>query len=79
MKTLRITFCILSALCLAAAIPIGVVFGLPYLFALLGGAAVFAILMFAAKGSFRRVKPQPKPDFMNSDEENERINRLNEE
>jgi len=38
-------------------------------------AALFAALTVCAKYGFRRPKPEPKPDFMNTDEENERLNR----
>lgn len=79
LKILRITFCILSALCLAAAIPIGAFFGWVWLVGLLIAAALFALLMFGAKNGFRRQTPAPKPDFMNSEEENEKINRANKE
>lgn len=74
---LRILFCVLSVLCLAAAIPLGAVFGLICCFALIAGAVVFAVLMFAMKNGngFRRQKPQPKEDFMNTAEENEAIRR----
>ena len=54
LKILRITFCILSALCLAAAIPIGAFFGWIWLVGLLIAAALFALLMFGAKNGLDR-------------------------
>lgn len=70
---LAIVCCVLAALCLAVAVVIGMLFDFVWMFACLGGAAVFAGLMFL----FKLEKPAPpdeKPDFMKSDEENERIN-----
>ena len=72
MKILRITFCILSCICVASCVPVAVFFGL-WALVPVGGALVFGGLMFAAKNNFRREKPKPKTDFMNSDEENEAI------
>ena len=72
MKILRITFCILSCLCVAVCVPIAVFFGL-WALVPAGGAVVFGFLMVAAKNNFRREKPLPKTDFMNTDEENKAI------
>ena len=71
MKILRIGCCVLSCLCLAALVPIAVFFEWWCLMCLLG-ALIFGGLMFL----FIRLaepKPAPRPDFMKSDEENERI------
>lgn len=71
---LKTVFCILSCLCLAAAIVIGAFFGWLYCILLLAVAALFAGLMFFVKASADRSEPPaPTPDFMNSDEENRRI------
>ena len=69
---LRTIFCILSVLCVAASVVIGMIFGLLWALVCVAGAAVFAGLMLLAK----REKPAPdeKPDFMKSDEENRAIN-----
>ena len=69
---LRTIFCILSVLCVAAAVVVGMIFGLLWALVCIAGAAVFAGLMLLAK----REKPAPeeKPDFMKSDEENRAIN-----
>lgn len=75
MKILRITFCILSCICVASCILVAVFFGL-WALVPFGGAIVFGGLMFAAKNNFRREKPKPKTDFMNSDEENEAIREI---
>ena len=68
---LRTIFCILSVLCVAAAVVIGMIFGLLWALVCIAGAAVFAGLMLLAK----REKAAPeKPDFMKSEEENRAIN-----
>ena len=73
-KILQIIFCVLAVLCLAAGTILGVFYGL---FGFLGGllgAAVFALLMLFAKyGISLKEKQPPKPDFMNSAEENEKL------
>ena len=76
MKTLQIVFCILSCLCAAAVVPIAIFFEF-YCLIPIGAAFVFGFLMLLAK---RAATPKlPKPSFMNSDEENARINALLEE
>ena len=70
MKTLRIVFCVLSCLTVASVVPLGVFFGWYCLFALVG-AAIFAGGMLLCKRASEPKAP-PKPDFMNSDEENEK-------
>ena len=73
-KILRIIFCILSAVSVAVAIPLLCLFGLWGLIPV-GTALLFGILMFAVKDGnpFKREKPAPKTDFMNTDEENRAI------
>ncbi len=76
MKTLQMIFCILACLCVAAVVPIAIFFGY-YCLILVGAAFVFWLAMLAAK---RAATPKlPKPSFMNSDEENARINAYLEE
>lgn len=65
-------FCILACVCVAAVVPIGIFFEW-YCIVPLGGAVLFGVLTVAAKNNFRREKPALKTDFMNSEEENERI------
>ena len=77
MKILRIVFCILAALSCAAVVPIAIFFEWYCLFCVLA-AVVFAGLMFFMR-RLMQPKPLPKPDFMNSDEENDRINHLRED
>ncbi len=74
LKTLRITFCILACISVAAVVPVGIFFDWYCLIPVVAAAA-FAALTVGAKNGFKRPKPVPKPDFMNSDEENEKINR----
>ena len=50
-KNLRIVFTILSAICLAAAIPLGIFFGYVGWIAALIGAGIFFILMLLCKQS----------------------------
>lgn len=76
MKILRIVFCILSCLCVAASVFIGVYYGLQWCLITLAGAILFGAGMFLAKN-----KSEPKQrstDFMNSDAENEQIRKENE-
>ncbi len=72
MTALRITFCIFSCICVAAAVPIGIFFEWWCLIPVVA-AGVFAMLMFGAKNGFSRPKKEIRTDFMNSDEENEQI------
>ncbi len=69
---LRTIFCILSVLCLAAAVVIGMIFGFVWAIVCFAGAAVFAGLMLLAKRE--KSAPEEKPDFMKSEEENRAIN-----
>ena len=74
MKSLRITFCILACLCVAATVPIAVFFGW-YCLACVAGAGIFGMLMVVCKRS-SDPKPLPHADFMNSEEKNAEINEL---
>lgn len=78
MTVLRVTFCILACICAAAAVPIGIFFEWWCLVPIVA-AFLFALLMFAAKNGFTRFKPEPRTDFMNSDEENEKIRNANDD
>ena len=72
MTVLRITFCILACLCAACAVPIGIFFEW-WCLVPVAAALIFALLMFAAKNGFSRPKKEVRTDFMNTDEENEKI------
>ena len=72
MTVLRVTFCILACLCAACAVPIGIFFEW-WCLVPVAAAFVFALLMFAAKNGFTRPKKEARTDFMNTDEENEKI------
>ena len=78
MKTLRVVFCLLSCLCLAACVLVFVYFSY-WGFVCLGGAVLFGLLMLGAKNGFRRTPKPEKTDYMNSEEENERIRRESDE
>ena len=72
MKILRIVFCVLACLCVAAVVPIAVFFQW-YCLACVGGAFLFGGAMLLAK-RFSEPKPAPVPDYMNSEEKNAEIN-----
>lgn len=73
-KVFQIIFCILSALSVLAAFFMGVFMG--FLAALIGAAAAlffFVLTLFCKYGNPFSKRKEPKVDFMNSDEENEKI------
>lgn len=74
-KVLQMIFCILSALSVVAAFFLGVFLDLPY--ALIGViAALFFLgltLLVKNGNPLRRPSEEPHTDFMNSEEENEKI------
>lgn len=72
MTVLRVVFCILACICTAAAVPIGIFFEWWCLIPVVAAFA-FALLMIAAKNGFTRTKPEVRTDFMNTEEENEKI------
>lgn len=78
MTALRIVFCILACACVAAAVPIGIFYEW-WCLVPIAAAGIFALLMIAAKNGFSRPKKEVKTDFMNTDEENERIRRLDDD
>lgn len=71
-KYLGILFCILSVACLAAAVVVGMIFGLLYALLCILGGAVFAGLMLLVKRE-KPIPPEQKPDFLKSEEENRAI------
>ena len=80
-RALRTVFCILACLCVAAAALVGTFFGLLYALIAVAAALVFGILMLVFKDGnpFRKEQELPKTDFMNSEEENEKIRKSLEE
>ncbi len=71
----QVVFCICSVLCAAAAFFLGVFLGFFYALIGAGAALIFLLLTLLMKhgNPFRREEEEPHPDFMNTDEENERI------
>ncbi len=73
MKTLRIVFCILSCICVLAAVPIGILCDVVYLLLDLFAGLAFGGAMLLCK---KRAEPVRRTtDYMNSEEENEAIRR----
>ena len=72
MTVLRIVFCILACVCAAAAVPIGIFFEWWCLIPIVGALA-FGLFMIMAKNSSSRSESKDHTDFMNTDEENEKI------
>ena len=73
MRILQTVFCVLACLSVAATVPIGIFFDW-YCLIPIAAALIFAIGMTVCKNA-ADPKPKPRADFMNTDEENERINR----
>ena len=76
MKVITTIFCVLACLFVAAAIPIGAFFGWIWFLVLAACAALCACIMVLAKKRSAPEEPA-RPDFMNTDEENRRINEEN--
>ena len=72
MTVLRITISIIACIATAAAVPVGIFYEWWSLNPI-AAAFIFAFLMIAAKNGFTRPKAEARTDFMNSDEENEKI------
>lgn len=73
-KILRVVFCLLACVCAAVTVLIFALFGL-YGFIPLGGAVLFAVLMFIFKNAQEREElkanpPPPKGDFITGKVEN---------
>ena len=75
MKTLRIVFCILACLCVAASIFLGAFLGWAYFFIAVAAAVLFGGAMFFVKKKSEPV--ERRTDFMNSPEENDKIREEN--
>ena len=77
MTVLRIVFCVLACVCAAAAVPVGIFFewwcAVPAVLAF-----AFALIMVIIKNSTAAPAPKDFVDFMNTDEENEKIRSQNE-
>ncbi len=76
-KILRISSCILSCLCLAALVPVAIFFEWWCLFCLLGALLFGGLMFFAVR--LGEPKRKPRTDFMNTEEENEKILREREQ
>lgn len=74
MTILRIVFCVLACLCTAVAVPIGIFFNWWSLIPI-AGAVACTIAMFMVKSASARAEEKTGVDFMNTDEENEKIRR----
>ena len=78
MSTLKIVLCIISCVCVAASVLLGVFLGWQWFFVAAGVAILSGAGMFLTKK--KSDPPQAKPtDFMNSDEENAKIRKRNAE
>lgn len=71
MKILKIVFCVLSCLCVAASVFLGAFLGWGWFFLAVGAAVLFGAAMFFIKKKSDPV--ERKTDFMNSPEENAEI------
>lgn len=67
MKTLQIIFCILSCICVAASVFLGIFLGWEWFFLAAALAIVFGAGMFFVKA--KGEPPEPKKDFLSSDSE----------
>ena len=75
MKHLRIIFCVLACISVAAVIPVGVLSGsMTWALIPIAAACAFVLLMLFAKNK-SEPKPPAAPDFMNTPEENAELNR----
>lgn len=73
-KVFQMIFCVLSALSVLAAFFLGVFWDIPYALIGVGAALFFFVLtLFMKYGNPLSKDKEPKVDFMNSDEENEKI------
>ena len=72
MTVLRIVFCVLACICAAAAVPVGIFFEWWCIIPAVGAFA-FAMFMVMIKNATARPEENAYPDFMNSDEENEKL------
>ena len=75
-KILRIIFCVLSCLCVAAVVPIAIFFEWWCCVPLAGGFLFGGAMFFMIKLATPKVTPT---DYMNTDEENEKILREREQ
>ena len=70
-------FCVLSVLSVAAVLLVGILAGWLYALIAVAAAILFACLMFWCKNGnpFRKPPEEPHADYMNTDEENDRLNK----
>ena len=69
-------FCVLAVISVASVVLLGVLVGWLYALIGVGAALLFACLMLWCKNGnpFRKPPEEPHADYMNTDEENERLN-----
>ena len=72
MTVLRIVFCVLAGICVAATVPVGIFFEWWCIVPAVAAFA-FALFMIMIKNSTSKPEDKDRTDFMNSDEENEKI------
>ena len=74
-KVLQTIFCILAVLSVAAVLLVGILAGWLYALIAVAAAILFACLMFWCKNGnpFRKPPEEPHADYMNTDEENDRL------
>ena len=72
MTVLRIVFCVLAGLCVAATVPVGIFFEWWCIVPAVAAFA-FALFMVMIKNASSRPAEKNHTDFMNTDEENEHI------
>ena len=77
MTVLRMIFCILACLCAAVAVPIGIFFEWWCLIPIVAAFA-FGLAMIMVKNASAPSEEKTHTDFMNTDEENEKIRKANE-
>ena len=72
MTVLRIVFCVLAGICVAATVPVGIFFEWWCIIPAVAAFA-FALFMVMIKNSTARSQEKDRTDFMNSEAENEKI------
>ena len=71
MKILRIAFCILACLCLAASILLGIFFGILWFLVAIAAAALFALCMFFCKKRSEPAEAPPAAGYFENEEQRE--------
>ncbi len=75
-QTLRIIFTLLSALCVAIVLPVGVFLSLEWAIGCAVGAFIFFVIMLYFKQKQEESNPENKdPDFMDNNQKNEKTDK----